>query len=77
MDAVVAERGQFTIPKKIRDALGITPGTILEVSAENGKLVARKKAASGVDAVYGILGPGIDTDKLMRELRGRAYPSRK
>lgn len=77
MEATVAERGQFTIPKKIRDKLGITPGTILDVSAENGRLVARKKPATGVDAVYGILGCGIDTDKFMSELRGRPFPYRK
>lgn len=73
MEATVAERGQFTIPKK----LGITPGTVLDVSAENGRLVARKKPETGVDAVYGILGRGIDTDKIMSELRGRPFPYRK
>ncbi len=77
MEAVVAERGQFTIPKKIRDKLGITPGTVLEVTAESGQLIARKKPASGVDAVFGILGRAIDTDKVMSELRGRPFPFRK
>jgi antitoxin PrlF len=30
MKAVVAERGQVTIPKRLRDRLGIRPGTVLE-----------------------------------------------
>ncbi len=77
MEAIVAERGQFTIPKKIREQLGIAPGTVLEVSTEDGKLVARKKPQSGVDAVYGILGRKVDTDKIMNELRGRPFPYRK
>ncbi len=77
MKAIVAERGQFTIPKKIRETLGISPGTVLEVNAEAGKLVAHKMHESGVDAVYGILGRKVDTDKIMSELRGRPFPYRK
>ena len=42
MKAVVAERGQVTIPKALRDKLGIRPGTALEFTAKNGLLVAQK-----------------------------------
>lgn len=77
MEAIVAERGQFTIPKKIRDQLGIAAGTVLEISAEDGRLIARKKPRSGVDSVYGILGRKVDTDKIMSDLRGRPFPYRK
>ncbi len=31
MDATVAERGQITLPKRVRDALGLTKGTVLKV----------------------------------------------
>jgi AbrB family looped-hinge helix DNA binding protein len=34
MKATVAERGQVTIPKALRDRLGVKPGTILQFSEE-------------------------------------------
>ena len=34
MHATVAERGQITLPKAIRDALGLTKGTLLKVELD-------------------------------------------
>ena len=71
MKAKVAERGQVTIPKALRDRLGIRPGTLLEFSEERGRLIAVKaEMMSELDAVYGLLGRGRRTDEIMRELRG-------
>lgn len=70
MKAVVAERGQVTIPKALRDKLGIRPGTALEFSAENGKLVAHKAESDPVTKVFGCLGRKIDTEAFIRGLRG-------
>ena len=70
MKAVVAERGQVTIPKPLRDKLGIRPGTALEFTARDGALVARKAATDPVSSVYGCLGGRIDTDEFIRSLRG-------
>lgn len=70
MKAVVAERGQVTIPKPLRDKLGIRPGTALEFSARNGMLVARKAETDPVSGVFGCLGGRVDTDKFIRALRG-------
>lgn len=42
MKAVVAERGQLTIPKRLRERLGIRPGTVLEFREEAERLVAAK-----------------------------------
>ena len=70
MKAVVAERGQVTIPKSLRDKLGIRPGTALEFSARNGALVARKAETDPVSKVFGCLGGKIDTDGFLRGLRG-------
>ncbi|MFZ5805590.1 MAG: AbrB/MazE/SpoVT family DNA-binding domain-containing protein [Verrucomicrobiota bacterium] len=42
MNAVLSEKGQLTIPKMIRDALGLVPGMILELHAIGGKLVGSK-----------------------------------
>lgn len=71
MKATVAERGQVTIPKPLREKLGIRPGTKLDFSDERGKLVAVKvPAADPVAKVYGCLGTIIHTEKVLRELRG-------
>ena len=72
MKARVAERGQVTIPKRLRERLGVKPGTVLEFTEEHGKLVAVK--AGGVDPVgevLGCLGKKLDTDTMMAQLRGR------
>jgi len=71
MKAKVAERGQVTIPKALRDRLGIRPGTMLEFSEERGRLVAVKSSpADPVSSVYGCLGRKFDTDAFMAEIRG-------
>ena len=46
MDSIVSEKGQVTIPKELRDQLGIRHGTVLEFSATGGKLVAVKQVST-------------------------------
>ena len=70
MKAIVAERGQVTIPKPLRDKLGIRPGTALEFIAKDGTLVARKAETDPVSQVFGCLGRRINTDEFIRALRG-------
>jgi antitoxin PrlF len=72
MKAVVAERGQVTIPKALRDKLGIRAGTALEFAAKNGMLIAHKAETDPVSKVFGCLGAKIDTDRFIRDLRGEA-----
>jgi len=74
MDATVAERGQITLPKAVRDALGLVKGTKLKVELEGGRIVLRKDVDDALSRVRGRLKlpPGISTDDIMRELRGRA-----
>ena len=72
MKAVVAERGQVTIPKQLRDKLGIRPGTALEFAAKDGTLIARKAETDPVSRVFGCLGGRSNTDKFIRALRGDA-----
>lgn len=71
MKAIVAERGQVTIPKALRDRLGITPKTVLDFQVENGKLVARKELPTDpVSRVLGCLSIDRSTDDILAELRG-------
>ncbi len=71
MKTRVSEKGQITIPKPVRERLGIRPGQMLEVREEGGRLVAVKVAAEDrIARVYGILRLDKSTDELIRELRG-------
>ena len=71
MKAVVAERGQVTIPKRLRERLGIRPGTVLEFREEADRLVAEKAETAGaLDRWYGSLGHQRRTDNIIRSLRG-------
>lgn len=68
---MVSEKGQVTIPKQLRDRLGIEPGQELDFTDEDGRLVARKvRDRDPVDAVYGILTLPGGTDAMLDELRG-------
>ena len=72
MKARVAERGQVTIPKRLRERLGVKLGTVLEFSEEHGRLIGVKSGSiDPVSEVYGCLGKNIDTDAVIAELRGR------
>jgi len=72
MKARVAERGQVTIPKRLRDRLGVHPGTVLEFSEESGRLVASKcERGDPVSDAYGCPRRTINTDTVMMQLRGR------
>lgn len=78
MKTTVSEKGQVTIPKALRDHLGLRAGDTLEFEEERGRLVARKAAQRDrVDAVYGILGQGRRTDALIEEMRGPGLRRRK
>ena len=43
MNSIVSEKGQVTIPKKLRKQLGLTAGVVLEFCEQNGKLIGQKK----------------------------------
>ena len=73
MEATVAERGQITLPKAVRDALGLTKGTQLKVELDGGRIILRKNVDDAISRARGRfkLPPGVTTDDVMRELRGR------
>jgi len=72
MKTTVSEKGQITIPKRLRDRLGLRPGTILDFDEAGGRLVGRKLVpADQLDELVGILTrPRGGTDAMIRELRG-------
>ena len=74
MEATVAERGQITLPKAVRDALGLTKGTLLRVELDAGRIILSKNVDDAVSRARGRfkLPPGVTTDDVMRQLRGRA-----
>ena len=74
MEATVAERGQITLPKAVRDALGLTKGTQLKVELDGSRIILRKNVDDAVSRLRGRfrLPAGVGTDDIMRELRGRA-----
>jgi AbrB family looped-hinge helix DNA binding protein len=65
MKAVVSEKGQVTIPKKIRRRLGILPGTVMDFEAQGGRLVA-KKTDGAEDVVRAMTVWPLDTPPTLR-----------
>lgn len=74
MEATVAERGQITLPKAVRDALGLTKGTQLKVELDGSRIILRKNVDDAVSRLRGRfrLPQGTTTDDVMRGRRGRA-----
>jgi AbrB family looped-hinge helix DNA binding protein len=73
MEATVAERGQITLPKAVRDALGLVKGTQLKVELDGSRIILRKNVDDAISRLRGRFKrpAGAGTEGLMRELRGR------
>ncbi|MCY4375310.1 MAG: AbrB/MazE/SpoVT family DNA-binding domain-containing protein [Spirochaetaceae bacterium] len=73
MKATVSEKGQITIPKVLRERLGMRRGTVLEMEAVDGALMARKREPEDVLVKWrgrGRLPVGADVDEYLRVIRG-------
>ena len=71
--AKVTSKGQVTIPKKIRDRLGVNPGEGIQFEEKDGAmLIAKAVTASPFDKWVGKLKhlKGKSSDDLVREARG-------
>ena len=71
----VTTKGQVTIPKPIRDRLGIVPGdTVAFELAPDGRIVlvkaGRARPVSRFEALRGRAGAGLSTDEIMALTRG-------
>ena len=79
MSTVVTSKGQVTIPKKVRDYLGIRPGSAVDFElAADGRVVLVKAAGPGAGEaspfarVRGSATAGMSTDEIMALTRGDA-----
>ncbi|MBX3711554.1 MAG: AbrB/MazE/SpoVT family DNA-binding domain-containing protein [Lysobacter sp.] len=74
MEATVAERGQITLPKAVRDALGLTKGSVLKVELEGSRIILRKSVDDAISRARGRfrLDGFATTDEAMQAVRGRA-----
>lgn len=71
----VTRKGQVTIPKPVRDHLGIGPGSqIVFRRADDGSIVIEKadgtRRPSRFAELVGAAGPGLSTDEIMAMTRG-------
>mgnify|MGYP001048089596 CR=1 FL=1 len=68
MRTTVSVRGQTVIPRRIREALGITPATQLEWQIKDGVILVFPLPSDPVRAAVGILkGRGPTTEELLIE----------
>ena len=75
--ARMTSKGQITVPKGVRERLGIGPGDELEFVEENGEFRIRKSVqASPFDKYVGFLKEkdGQVPDRIVRDLRGHDDP---
>lgn len=77
----ITSKGQVTIPKEIRDAFGLLPGTEVEFVAEEGQVKVRKleggrtRGQEIVDRLKRASGGDIplSTEEIMRMTRGEDW----
>ena len=74
MATTVTSKGQVTIPKPVRDQLGIKPGNAVDFRMDpDGRVVLLKVEGSPTnpfDKWRGSAGPGLSTDEIMTLTRG-------
>lgn len=73
--AKVTSKGQITVPKSVRERLGLQPGDVLEFVEDAGRMIIRRRDQGSRFRKYrGHLRQlaGRDTDAVVAELRGDA-----
>jgi AbrB family looped-hinge helix DNA binding protein len=73
----ITSRGQVTVPKRIRDYLGLKPGREIEfVAIARGDVLLKpvgRRPKSPFDKVRGSATAGLTTDEIMRMTRGEDW----
>ena len=78
MTSTISAKGQITVPKAVRDKLGLRPGVRVEFELTAEGAFLRKGHSGGVRAVdrlLGILKREASTDSLIDDMRGPVAPS--
>jgi antitoxin PrlF len=73
MNAILSEKGQVTIPKAIRDELGLTAGSVLDFSESEGRIIVRKVMAENPISAWrgrGRLPTGRSVTDYLNTIRG-------
>lgn len=72
MKTIVSEKGQVTIPKALRDALGLEMGTVLDFSEDHGILIGKKRTLRTPVEKWrgrGRLPENVSVDQYLRNIR--------
>ena len=75
MGATVTSKGQVTIPKRVRDLLGIGPGSVVDFErGPDGRIilvkVEKRPRPNRFARLRGHAGKGLSTDEIMALTRG-------
>jgi len=73
MNAIVSEKGQVTIPKPIRDDLGLEAGSILEFTEDHGRIIVTKILQDNPISAWrgkGVLPSGRSVNEYLDIVRG-------
>ncbi len=72
MTSTISSKGQITVPKAVRDRLGLKEGTTVEFELTGEGVLLRKghKGTRPVDRVRGLLTRGRSSDDLIADMRG-------
>jgi AbrB family looped-hinge helix DNA binding protein len=72
MTTVVSEKGQVTLPKPLRDRLGLRPGTVIQFTVVGGKLIGEKAIIEDPTSKWrgrGRLPRGLSVDDYIKGLK--------
>ena len=80
MSTKITTKGQVTVPKGVRDLLGLEPGTEVRFRYNEKREIVVERAdgtrpPSRFEKLRGHAGPGMSTDEVMRLTRGDDWPS--
>lgn len=72
--SILGKKGQVTIPKPLRDRLGLEPGQEIEIEEREGALIVRHRVpADPLRRLAGLLPSHIAVDAYLEETRGPAW----
>jgi antitoxin PrlF len=76
----VSQKGQITIPKQLRERLGIRAGDVLEFIEEEGRLVGQKSDEDPFEDAAALVSehdrfPGMDAATYVEMARHGVYPA--